>query len=242
MLQALKKLSPKMFPGKPLKSNMVLPFIHNFKSPASEGNIKNLTTYINSAYYLLCCPFRLKLISGHYQLITWLPQALLFAFLSLLNTYLWIGFELMPSFPKETKDPSTYLQFVLRISSGVFRLFLVKLLVFDRKQVENVANCLLRDRDLITKTRNNKRRWDGRMWAFLLPLEYIGIAVSRLVELGPIEPCDPVCWSELWWNKMIKFGRSMCFIKDESFLQEFGFRLGFGILGAITSFYRYVCK
>lgn len=118
-----------------------------------------LKYFLNTAYFLCVCPFRLKLIKEQipfatplhnrcrYKIVTFFPQKLLCFLLTFLHLF-WFLRDIRFSLPRKQTDPSAYILMAFLIISVLYKLSLLRCFWFRQTDFLKVVNFILQSENL----------------------------------------------------------------------------------------------
>lgn len=190
---------------------------------------------LHCQYYLLVCPFRLKLVQDtnnkgnsqpQYQLQSWLPQKCI-CFLLTCTCFPWIWYTLHVSIPSNPKNPAAYLTLGFYMAIAMYQLGFIKKYWLDQSSILNLHNFILDTKNWIPvpNSENFVMKSGARIAMIFVCLLYISLAMvywtlrksdltfpSNFLEKGGRLP-----WNWKWlWTTGVLVGRDMFFTGNSS--------------------------
>lgn len=123
----------------------------DFPTSYSKTKLVNFfETFFNLNYFILCCPFRLKLqkelngLCSRFRIVHYWPQKLVCGLLTPCTIY-WIyqGLIFPSSSTSTSRNPTELFQIALRIINAATLLLIVKTFWFDQSKIQDVMNQIL---------------------------------------------------------------------------------------------------
>lgn len=121
-----------------------------------------LKIFLDVAFLLCLCPFRLKLgksrsnVTPLYSAKRWWPQTIASGVLTIFVSFCMIR-ETYLSVPTSGKNPVLHFRFAKEVLNVIFKLLIIKLFWFNKKEIVNLVNFLI-EKDFKSFSRKNARK------------------------------------------------------------------------------------